>query len=205
MKPLVTAAVILTALGCNMPNKQKVTETRPASQLKFNKIVDSISHDYSTIDNAAKMDERVSFFNKYAQNELKDINNWEVVVNEVSDDNYSKSSFADAILDPNLPVYNLKMYSVIRMYDKIDKSRDSLNLPQGDVIFITCTVPKQEKQSKNGKSWLNVVKNASNGDTLLISGSITHIDENLKPDFRSLISEDGYWNVDLIPTEIKKK
>ncbi|HEY5325922.1 MAG TPA: hypothetical protein VIJ27_02895, partial [Mucilaginibacter sp.] len=133
MKKPIFIGLAFALCSCNI-NEQGTNgtqlDTRPKSQLLFNHIVDSLSEDsYST--NAAKTDVRVQWFNKYALDSLRNIKNWQVIVNEVSENTNDASSVAKQLLDLSKPFYNLKMYSVIKMYDKINPSLDSLNLPQG--------------------------------------------------------------------------
>lgn len=203
-KTLFLFAIFPVILSCNQSLKNKavsVSDDRPKSQLYFNHMVDSLSNDYQTTNNSAKADLRYEEFKKYALDSLKEIKDWVVLVNEVSDYVGDANSTAPLRMDLSKPIYNLKMYSVIRMYDKINPSLDSVNLPQGDVIFLTYTTPKSPKDKK----FIDLIKSVNNGDTLLVSGSLTHINQDYKIDFKDMMKTGYAWNFDLLASEIKKK
>lgn len=200
----------LVAMGCGQPSKKAETidplSTGPASEIKFLKLVDSLRDDnLSTDGNAIKTDKKIQDFNKYAVDSLKEVKDWIVVVNEVNDSPMGASSTGALLFNVD-SVYNLRMYATIRNFTEkeFDKSLDSLNHPQADVVFLTYTVPKAPTDEKL-KKHLDIIKKLSMGDTLLISGAVTRLNKDLKPDFSELIKSYGEWEVDFLATDIKKK
>lgn len=199
---------IIAMAGCQNPAKNTITidplSSRPNDQIQLMHKVDSISHDYSGFENAAKADLNIAAFNKYAEDSLKDVKDWVVVVNEINDYPSSASSFAKAMFDLNQPSYNLIMYSTIKNNIEPDPVLDSINHPQADIVYLNYTLPKEPTNEKL-ISQVNFIRQLEKGDTLLVSGAITHLNSQLKPDFSELIKGSGEWHLDFLVTDLRKK
>jgi hypothetical protein len=86
---------------------------------------------------------------------------------------------------------------------KIDKTVDTI--ASDNKVDFTYTILKTPK-SNDLKKQLTVIKKLSKGDTVIVSGAVTHIDNNLKVNFASFFDEIfGTWAVDLLITDIHKK
>ena len=206
-----TLIVLCTTLFACQNNGQKQSQTgqsnlveiknedpRPLEQQRFLNRV-KVDADYSITSDAIKKDDHIVAFNKYAIDSLKSIKNWEMIVTEITDNSYNSSSFAKAFLDvDNHPVYNLLLVAPI----KIDRSIDTIAID--NKVEFTYTILKSPK-GDNLKQQLVILKNLTKGDTVIVSGSITHLDESLKVNFASFYENFANWNVDLLLTDIRKK
>jgi len=153
--------------------------------------------DYEITSNAAKKDVHIAAFNKYALDSLKKVSGWEMIVTEINDNRYDQNKTAKVIFG-GAPAYNLKLVAPI----KIDKTADSIAVDNR--VDFTVTVPKNAN-SEMLKAQLNVIKNLSRGDTVIVGGSITHLDEVGKVNFASFYDGMANWNLDLLATDIQKK
>ena len=208
MRKLLTFFILISACARNTQSKKHIdlVDNRPKDQISFMNRISSIKDDYvNTYGNSAKLDMKIDSFTGYALDSLKNIKNWVVVVNEINDNPYSANSFANGFYDLNsTPVYNLMLYSTIKNYDKVDASLDSINHPQADVVFMTYSILKKPKGDILKKQ-VELIKTLNWGDTLLVSGSITYLNEKLKPDFSKFFKDSGEWQLDLWATDIRKK
>lgn len=180
------------------PKEPAYTDTRPKDEIYFLNKVKAESDDEVTSD-AVKKDTHISAFNKYAADSLKNIVNWEVIVTDINDHTRQASSTAKAFLniDSN-PVYNFIFVAPI----KIDKGVDTIAIDNR--VDLTYTILKQPK-SEALKKQLAMLKNSSKGDTVLISGAITHLDAAMKVNFADFYEDFTTWNVDVLLTDIRKK
>lgn len=203
---LSSATCVALISSCTQTTQRSAkTDLRPKDQIAFMSKVNSIQNNFGISTNAALKDSITSGFNKYALDSLRSVKDWHLIVNEIDQSPEFSSSFAKAMYDLDKdPVYNIRLYSVIKDFETIDPRLDSINAPQADVVYFTYTIRKDERES-NLKNHLSLIKTLKTGDTLLVSGSITHIGENLKPDFSEVIEESSSWELDILPTELKKK
>lgn len=194
--------------GCNDPAQNSKTIdpllSRPSDQIQLMHKIESISRDYSILQNAAKADLEIASFNKYAEDSLKDVKNWVVVVNEINDDPSSANSFAKGMFDLSRPVYNLIMYSTVTNNAEINPVLDSINHPQAEVVFLNYTLPKDPSNQKL-IAQIDLIKHLNPGDTLLVSGAVTHLNSHLKPDFSEVIMTTGEWHLDFLVTDMTRK
>ena len=179
-----------------IPEKPNNTDNRPKAEIAFLSRVLAES-DYNVTSNAASKDSHISAFNKYAVDSLKQIANWEMIVDEVNDNEFS-SSTAGKILFSDTEVYNVKMVAPV----KIDRSIDTIAI-DNEVEF-TLTIPKNPK-TDTLKKQLSVIQTLKKGDTVIISGALTHLDKNGKINFASFYDQMLPWNVDVLQTAIHKK
>jgi len=174
-----------------------IDDNRPKEELNFLNKAGAEYEDYDS--NAAQKDKRVADFNKYATDSLKKIAGWEMIVSEVNDENFSSNSFAKAFFDlDNNPVYNLELVEPI----KYDKSVDTIGI--NNRVEFTYTLPKTPK-GDSLKKQLALIQNLKKGDTVIVSGALTHIDDNLKVNFAAVFDKGMPWQVDLLATSVRKK
>jgi len=153
--------------------------------------------DYEITSNAAKKDVHIAAFNKYALDSLKKISGWEMIVTEINDKNYDQNTTAKVIFG-GAPAYNLKLVAPIT----VDKKTDTIAIDNR--VDFTVTIPKSAN-SEMLKTQLNIIKNLSRGDTVIVAGSITHLDEAGKVNFSTFYDGMANWNLDLLATDIQKK
>ena len=153
--------------------------------------------DYEITSNAAKKDVHIAAFNKYALDSLKKVSGWEMIVTEINDNQYDQNTTAKVIFG-GAPAYNLMLVAPI----KIDKKVDTIAIDNR--VDFTVTIPKTAN-SEMLKAQLNVIKNLSKGDTVIVAGSITHLDEAGKVNFATFFDGVAYWKLDLLATDIQKK
>ncbi|MFD0792770.1 hypothetical protein ACFQZX_04035 [Mucilaginibacter litoreus] len=212
IKPLSAILLITTFFGCQNQSKEKaVNETknvqpqetldssdpRPKDQTYFlNKV--KAESDYDITSNSIKKDAHIEAFNKYAKDTLKEFKDWQFVVDEVNDNDYEANTVSK-ILGFNVnPIYNLKLVAPI----KIDNSVDTIAIDNR--VDFTYTIPKSPKGASLKKQ-LMVIKDLNQGDTIIISGAVTHLDDKGKINFAPFYDQYLPWNVDLIVSEIRKK
>jgi len=173
-------------------------DNRPKDELYFlNRIKAESDNDVTS--NAIKKDIHITAFNKYAADSLNKIYDWEMIVTEINDNQLEASSLAKALFDlDNNPVYNLQLVSPI----KIDKTVDTIAIDNR--VDFTYTVPKNPK-GDTLKKQLTLIKTLSKGDTVIVSGALTHIDNGGKVNFASFYDQYLPWNVDLLLKSIRKK
>ncbi len=176
-------------------NEASVTDTRPKDQIYYLNKVKADNETYRFTPEATIKDSVKAAFDKYAIDSLKNIRSWEVVVEGIDDFGLS-STVAKATLDIyNNPVYNLRLVAPI----KIDNSIDTIEYYNR--ADFTYTIPKNPTDDFLKKQ-LAIIKTLTYGDTVLVSGSLTHVEDG-KITFAPLFDE--RWNVDLLLTDIKKK
>lgn len=179
-----------------VPEKPNNTDDRPKEEITFLSKVLAES-DQNVTSNAVSKDSHISAFNKYALDSLKHIVNWEMIVDEVNDNEYDSSS-AGKVLFNGSPIYNLLLTAPV----KIDRSVDTIAI-DNRVDFIL-TIPKQPK-SDTLKKHLSVIQALKKGDTVIISGALTHLDNNGKVNFASFYDQTLPWKIDVLQTAIRKK
>ncbi len=189
--------------GCHEPSKTPasnaplVKDIRPKEQIYFLNRVKADSHTF-TYANALQTDNLIKAFNKYAIDSLKEIQSWEMIVSEINDDEYDASSFAKGMSMTDYPFYNLKLAAPV----KIDKSVDTTaSDDRVDFVYTILKDPKGEELKKQ----LSIMQTLHEGDTVLVSGSITHLNDELKIDFTDVFQSFLPWKIDLLINDIKKK
>lgn len=185
--------------GCQNPGQtaEEITakDTRPKEQIYFLNKVKADKEIYLYTSDAIKMDSVKAAFNKYAMDSLKKIQSWEMIVDEIND-KVVTSSVAKVTFDIyNTPLYNLKLVTST----KIDNPADTIAYE--DRTDYTYTIPKNPTTDFLKKQ-LEIIKTLTPGDTVTVSGSLTHIKDG-KINFAPLF--DSYWDLDLLITDIKKK
>lgn len=170
-------------------------DIRPAEQVSFLKRVKAES-DFEVASDAIKKDTRIAAFNKYASDSLKSISGWEMIVTEINDDPLSSNTVMTAIGNGS-PVYNVVLTAPV----KIDRSVDSVAVDNR--VDFTYSIPK-EPTSDALKKQLAIIKTLSKGDVIIVSGSLTHLDDNGKVNFASFYDHYTNWNIDLLLTGVKK-
>ncbi|GAB2983983.1 hypothetical protein GCM10027049_21870 [Mucilaginibacter puniceus] len=177
-------------------NEATVKDTRPKDQIYFLNKVKADRETHLFTNNATVRDSVKAAFNKYAVDSLKKIQSWEMMVDEVNDNISSTSSVAEVTFDKyNTPLYNLKLITSA----KVDNPGDTIAYE--DRTDYTYTLPKNPTDDFLKKQ-LAIIKTLTYGDTVIVSGSLTHIKDG-KIDFTSLFDES--WNLDILITDIKKK
>ncbi|MFD2145479.1 hypothetical protein [Mucilaginibacter antarcticus] len=170
-------------------------DARPTTQVHFLNKVKADSELQETSD-AIKRDMHVEAFNKYAADSLKNITGWEMIVTEINDNDLSMNSFS-SVLGLAGPVYNLVLTSPI----KVEASVDSLSIDNR--VDFTYTLAKSPKGDVLKKQ-LEVIKTLSKGDVVIVSGAITHVNDQGKIDFSSFYDTYGPWKLDLLLNDISK-
>lgn len=206
---LLSLSICILFVSCNSPASKQTTptaatqdapaedtETRPKEQTAFLTRVKAES-DFSIGSNAAQKDDHIAAFNKYAKDSLKKITNWEMLVTNVNDNSLDESSFAKAMFGSN-EVYNLVLVCPI----KIDKTVDTIAMDNR--VNFTYTIPKSPT-SEGLKKQLAIIKSLDKNDAVIVSGSLTHLDGNMKVNFEEFFNSYQPWNVDLLITDIRKK
>ena len=208
MKLITLTSIIITCtifFGCDDIAKKPIqdqdnTDNRPKDEIHFLKKVQDET-DASVKENSAQEDLHIAAFNKYAIDSLKKVKNWELIVTGVDDDASNSNSFAKALFDlNNNPVYNLMLAAPI----EIDRSVDTIAI--SNRVDFTYTILKKPK-GDTLKQQLTLIQQLKKGDTVIVSGALTHLD-NLKVDFSSFYNPyetTGNWNVDFLITDIHKK
>lgn len=173
-------------------------DSRPKEEISFLNRVKAES-DYEVTSNAVKKDAHIKAFNKYSLDSLKNIKDWEFTVTEINDASSDANSFIKMLGDlDNNQIYNLVLVAPI----KIDNSVDSVAIDNR--VDFTYTIPKNPKNAVLIKQ-LSILKTLQKGDVVIVSGALTHLDDNSKVNFESFYDQYGPWNVDLLLTDIRKK
>jgi len=175
--------------------KKDNTDRRPKEEIAFLNRVKAES-DYHIQSNAAQKDMHINAFNKYALDSLKTIVNWEMIVTGINDDTMDATTVAKMLLSSD--VYNLQLVAPI----KIDRSVDTIAIDNR--VDFTLTIPKTPK-GDTLKKQLQVVQKLKAGDTVIVSGALTHLDDKGKINFASFYDKSLPWNIDLLQTKIRKK
>jgi hypothetical protein len=172
--------------------------TRPKEEGHFlNKVL--AESDYDVTSNAIKKDEHIKLFNKYALDSLKEIKNWELIVTEINDNSADASSIVKTLGNANAaPIYNLKLVAPI----KIDNSVDTIAIDNR--VDFTFTTPK-DPRNENLKRIVNTLKTLNKDDIVIVSGALTHINEEGKVDFAPFYDSYSPWDVDILLSDISKK
>ena len=173
-----------------------VPDTRAKDEIYFlNKV--KTGTDTLTYMNSFQKDSLINAFNKYAIDSLKRIQAWEMIVTGTSDDMGSATSIAQQLYDMDDPIYNVSFVAPI----KIDRSTDTIASDNRvDFVF---TVHKNSKDVLEKKR-LEMIKNLNKGDTVLVSGGLTHLVHG-KFDFSKALDGSTNFKYDLLANEIKKK
>jgi hypothetical protein len=188
-----TSAADSTLFKDTTPLPEK--DPRPAAEVAFlNKV--KAESDYDIASDAIKKDTHIEAFNKYALDSLKKISAWEMIVAEINDDELSSNSVMSKIGLAG-PIYNVKLTAPI----KLDKSVDSIAIDNR--VDFTITILKKP----NGevlKQQLAVIKTLKKGDVVIVSGALTHFDDDAKVNFASFYEQYSPWNIDLLLTDLSK-
>jgi hypothetical protein len=195
---LFTCLLCSIIYSCQNPGQkaEEAKDTRPKDQIYFLKKVKADRETHLFTSNAAVMDSVKAAFNKYALDSLKNIRSWEMIVDELNDNISSTSSVAEVTFDKyNTPLYNLKLVTSA----KIDNPGDTIAYE--DRTDYTYTIPKNPTDDFLKKQ-LEIIKTLKFGDTVIVSGSLTHVEDG-KIDFTPLF--DKRWDIDILITDIKKK
>ena len=180
----------------NLNTAEDVKDTRAKDEIYF---LNKVKKETDTISyfNAIQKDSLIKAFNKYAIDSLKKIQSWEMIVTGTSDDMGSATSIAQQLYDMDDPIYNVSFVAPI----KIDRSTDTIASDNRvDFVF---TVHKNSKDVLEKKR-LEMIKNLNEGDTVLVSGGLTHLVHG-KFDFSKALDGSTNFKYDLLANEIKKK
>ncbi|MGZ3755506.1 MAG: hypothetical protein ACXVAY_00845 [Mucilaginibacter sp.] len=172
-----------------------VPDNRPKDELYFLNRVKAEA-DYELSQNAVQKDMHIDAFNKYAKDSLKKIVNWEMIVTEINDNEFAANSVAKTLFGNN--VYNVELVAPI----KFDKSVDTIAIDNR--VDFTLTIPKKPKGDLV-KAQLSTIQTLKKGDTVIVSGALTHLDDQSKVNFAEFYEHYQPWNIDLLQTEIHKK
>lgn len=197
---LVVCLLCSVIYSCQNPgqisNEATVNDTRPKDQIYYLDKVKADGDIYLYTSEATVKDSVKAAFDKYAVDSLKKIQSWVMIVDEVNDNEAFSSSVAKATFDLlNNPVYNLKLVAPI----KIDSSVDTI--ANDNRTNFTYTIPKNPTTDFLKKQ-LEIIKTLKYHDTVMVSGSLTHLDDG-KITFAPLF--DTNWDVDILLTDIKIK
>jgi len=189
-------------LACNSsmkygPNKQ-VKDARPLSQISFMKKLSRIQKDnYELSSNPILLDRAADSLKKYSIDSLSKVKDWEFIVRDINDNpNYSNPAVKSFF---NGDVYNIELSSFLNGSKSI---ADTIAIDEA-VNFIV-TVPKIPK-TKVFRSINESLSNLKPGDTVLVSGAVTVIDQNLKVNYAKWLNEPYSGRIDILPNSIKKK
>ncbi|QHS56071.1 hypothetical protein GWR56_11195 [Mucilaginibacter sp. 14171R-50] len=212
IKPLLAVVLSITLFGCQNQTKEKAinanknvqtqdtkadSDLRPKDQIYFlNKV--RAESDYSITSNSIKKDAHIEDFNKYAKDTLKEFKNWEFIVDEVNDNRSDANTISQIFGWDENPIYNLKVVSPI----KVDNSVDTIAIDNR--VNFTYTIPKLPKGAPLKKQ-LTLIKDLNKGDTIIVSGAVTHFNNKGKIDFATFYDQDLPWNIDLMVSDIWKK
>lgn len=198
-KILLSVFCLCVIISCNLPTaKHEITDTRPSSQISFVKRLGGYQFNYSLSSNSSLFDKTVDSLNKLALDSLKDVKNWEFIVEEINDNQHYSKAIAMNMLE-GIEIYNLILRSPI---DPITEYKDSVSISEN--VHFMITVPKKPKSPDFIKT-VAEIKSLNVGDTVLVSGSITKLNKNLEVDFSDLVKELYTNYVDIFPKSIKKK
>ncbi|MES2060836.1 MAG: hypothetical protein V4456_02890 [Bacteroidota bacterium] len=201
--------LVLICAACQNPDKRTTSssvidptevpaDSRPKDQIQFlNKVGDNSNLNMPS--SAIAKDGVIAAFNKYAADSLTSIKNWEFQVTAIDDESYHANSVFKSLGNGNEPIYNLILVAPV----KIDNSVDTIAII--DRIEFTYTTPKNPK-NESLKKVLTTLKSLANGDIVLISGAVTHVNDKGKIDFSSFFDDSlMVWNLDVLITDIRKK
>ena len=208
IKSAIYATLLLAGsmmFSCNDPSSQakessafgSVDNTLPKDEQQFfNKV--KAEKDWNLLANPIQRDAHIAAFNKYALDSLKKIHSWEMSIEEINDKSMYANSFAHALFNLDTEaVYNVDLI----IPETLDPTKDSLDTHTMHFTYTILThAPTAPLQRQ-----LAVLQSLHVGDDVIVSGSITHIDENLKPNFATFYIDSTPWNLDLLITDIKKK
>lgn len=201
MNRTLIASLLLFAIACNVPQTKKKTDNRPASQLSLMRKLGALDGRMAELStNAVLADNVADSLTKFALDSLKEVKEWELIVQEITEDSYGMSKLGE-LLYAGRPVYNLKMIS---LFDTTLPKADTLAI--GTYVFMTYTIPKYV-EGDDLKKQLAAIKSLSPGDTVLVSGSITMLNDQYKADFSPMVKTDHTFgkSLDVLLTDIKKK
>lgn len=202
IKALTYFSLLIILLGCNNPQTNSNAsidniDMRPKEEIYFlNKV--SAESDYDIKSDAIKKDAHIEAFNKYAIDSLKKIQNWEMIITNINDNGFRGNSVARVLLSYNTPVYNIELVAPI----KYDNSVDTIAIDNR--VDFTFTIPKQPTDQEYKKQ-ISILKSLNKGDTVIVSGALTHLNSTGKIDFSEFYNRYVPWNVDLLINDIHKK
>ena len=175
--------------------EKKADDERPKDQIHFLEKVKAES-DVEVTSNALKKDSHIAAFNKYVLDSLKNVKVWKFIVDEINDNSFDANSITKTMGNGN-EVYNLMLVAPI----KIDNSVDSIAM--NNRVDFTYTIPKNPKGAVLKKQ-LEIIKGLNKGDVVIISGALTHIDDNGKVNFASFYDQYQPWKLDVLVSDIQK-
>lgn len=194
--------LIILFCGCNVPVSKKVGETkdaRPSKQIAFMERLKTIKESYYDFyGNAVKFDSVANDLKNFALDSLKDIKEWEFIVKKIDDNFYSSGPLSRELFQGQ-DIYNLNLISILDVNSLFKGDQEILNF-----VNFKATVLKTPK-SENLIKQMEVIKTLSIGDTVLIDGSVTKINNHLKVDFSDIVEPVFVNPIDLLITNIVKK
>lgn len=155
-------------------------------------------HGYELTSNTAKQDNFSDSFTKFALDSLKNVKDWEFIVNGIDDNEFASNPIARNMLEGQ-PIYNLKLISII---DPSAITADTLSIDNYANFIIT--VPKKPNGALFIKQ-VELIKSLNSGDTVLVSGDITYVNNQLKVDFSDVVKDIYSSNIDILASDIKRK
>lgn len=197
---LTCIAVSALLLCCNGKHFKKriQTDDRPKTQIAFMNKLAPLIDDYDVQYNSVRFDKTAEDIKKYALDSLKNVKDWEFIVEEINDNEFMSSEVTLNALGYQ-PVYNLLLNSVI------DNSKiDADTIPINNKINFIITIPKKPKT----KVFLDISKKIATlkeGDTVYVSGAITKFNKNLEIDFSEFLKRYYTEYLEIFPLSIKKK
>ncbi|HVT63115.1 MAG TPA: hypothetical protein VHD33_06495 [Legionellaceae bacterium] len=203
MKSFFPIAIILLfafLTGCEPVNR--TPDTRPKEEIAFLNRVNAEGEFTGTHVNSVLQDAHIKAFDKYAYDSLKHISNWKMIFLSVDDDQANTNSVASVLGINANPCYNVRLTAPINLIKSEDEFGN--NISYGNRVDFTYTVLKTPNDT-NLEKRIELIKDLKMGDTVLVSGALTHVNGDGKPSFAVFYIDAGTkWNVDLIATKFEK-
>ena len=184
--------LIVGLFGCQADNHS--LDLRPKDEIAFlNRVNDEM--EFNGNSNAADKDAHVLAFNKYVRDSVQHVTGWEMIVTGVNDDAFRASSTAQRLDNDEGSCYNVMLAAPIKPY-KGDP------LTAGNEVEFTYSLGKNPDDPLLIKR-IEIIKALNPGDTVIVSGAVTHLDGDKFLNFEELYGQ--LWNIDLVATKFEKK
>jgi len=180
---------------------QRNADTRPKSEISFLHRVKNEGEFSGKVENVAQQDAHIKSFDKYAADSLKNIQDWKMIYIGVNDNSIKSNSIASALGINNAPCYNIELVAPVGLIRS--EGEFGHNIAEENRVNFTYTLLKSPNDA-NLEKRIELIKTLKEGDTVVVSGTLTHVDLAGKTTFAPLFVDGGYWNVDLLATKLEK-